>query len=307
MEATANKMGSGDYAERKDSKVARHEQRYAEAGITGAIAARAAELKAQQQAGEELGEIGAQIVDFADRNQAQHEELQTLSQYGADLDRHGFEAIAADYSDRIPDLRDNPGQHRARAANGEEVDWVADRQRDLMGDLQRQGSLERQVEQEVEQGNRDLGEVMEQQFYSSGNEDDDDSTDDETDDETEEQEESPFQEEQVDNFAIIENARRLHQAAQNTPLVKKAGNTSILQGDRYSVVQSDEVTIVQGRDRARAIADGDRLLEANGFTKEDERRWQELGKTTAEQLQQSNRQIQERENLRRENSDQIHS
>ncbi len=284
-------MGSSDYAEREDSKIARHEQRYAEAGVTGAIASRAAELKAQQQdGGEELDEVAVQIVDFADRNQAQHEELQTLSQYGADLEQHGFEAIADNYSNRIPDLKDNLGQHRARAANGEEVDWVADRQRDLMGDLQRQGSLERQVEQ----GNRDLGEVI------SNSDTDDTGTG------TEEQEESPFQK-QVDNFAIIENARRLHQAAQNTPLVKKAGNNiSVLEGDRYSVVQSDETTIVQGRDRGgRAIANGDHLLDADGFTKDDERCWEELGQITAEQLQQSNRQIQEREILRRENSDEI--
>lgn len=270
----------------RNQQQAEFRQQYQSAGITEAIANRAATLKVRQEAGDSLDEVESQILSYAERGLNRQNELQALNQYSQDLQRQGFEEVAPSYRDRIGDLDQNYAEHQQRAAVGSELDWANDRRVGLTAMLSQSG-IEPNTDSSIRERSQNLTiqeipgltepERAEQRRLRT--------------DQPQQQSSQasdraipdldPTNEVQPD--PLLEQADKLMDTASDAGLTQKEGQKEILQGQRLTISREGSKLTISGEGKLHSGKNG-QLEESEGITQQDRDSIENLAQLDASEL-----------------------
>ena len=262
-------------------------QQYQSAGVTEAIANRAATLKVRQEAGDSLDEVESQILSYAERGLNRQNELQALNAYSQDLQTLGFEEVAPSYRDRISDLDQNYSEHQQRAASGSELDWVNDRRVGLAAMLS-QSNIEPHTDSNIQQHAQNLAteeipgltepERAEQRRRRTDQPQQQSSQDSDR--------AAPSDREstnEVQPDPLLEQADKLMDTASDAGLTQKEGQKEILQGQRLTISREGSKLTISGEGKLHSGENG-YLEESEGITQQDRDSIENLAQLDASEL-----------------------
>ena len=262
-------------------------QQYQSAGVTEAIANRAATLKARQEAGDSLDDVESQILSYAERGLNRQNELQALNQYSQDLQRQGFEQVAPSYRDRISDLDQNYAEHQQRAAVGSEVDWANDRRVGLTAMLSQSG-----IEPDTDSSIRERSQNLTTQEIPG-------LTEPERAEQNRLRTDQPQQQSsqasdratlrdrestnEVQPDPLLEQADKLMDTASDAGLTQKEGQKEVLQGQRLTISREGSKLTISGEGKLHSGKNG-QLEESEGITQQDRDSIENLAQLDASEL-----------------------
>lgn len=253
------------------------QQRYEDAGLNPMIAEGAALARFRQQSGEDIDQVDAEILGFADQTLAQQEQLETLPEYQEALESQGFESAAAEYEDRIPEIQD---------LNSSEA--VESRQVFIASELQERGVEPNTTEDIKDQANARLQNTAAAAASVGATAE----ISEEISDTPEVTEAGNIHPQLEAEQQMLNNAQSLMGNAREAGLLSEEGNTAVLEGDNYRITQQGGTTVIEG-DGKKLIADGDEVLKSEGFGVEDFERFERLGQRSVDELSASVSQEQE--------------